>query len=107
MATMKELWNNYKAKMEDSIDTIFKKSFHIRQLGEMNEDDVVMTNEVIRIYRESMKLADKASKMYDENVAEMRKEVEDLKEQNKKIISMLEEIKRNTKKELPAEVKFR
>ena len=108
MATIKELWSNYKTKMEDSIDTMFKKIFHIRQLGEMNEDDVVITNEVIRIYRETMKLADNASKAYDENVAEMRKEVEDLKEQNKKIISMLEEIKRNTnKKELPAEVKFR
>lgn len=91
--TMKEAWKQFEEVAKKSVNKMFKESFEFSDLGEMSEENVIQMNETIRLYRASRKLMETMCVIYDHDVAKLRKEVTELKEQNEKILEILEEIR--------------
>jgi len=94
MATMKETWKNYfEVTLKKSVNKIFKETFEFSDLGEMSEENIVQMNESIKLYRASRKFMEEMCDVYDKDVAKLKQEVAELKEQNEKILAILEEIR--------------
>ena len=86
-------WEEFEDILKTSVNRMFKECLDFSEIAEMNEESIVCMNETIRLYRGCKEFFDKIFEIYDRDITDIEAELNDVKEQNSKILAKLDTIR--------------